>query len=405
MKPSELLDAEGTGEAPFGEPRFSLVLGGPLYQLYLRTRTARPNLELADRRTIVVTAICWLPLLLLTWYTGCLFGGPSVPFLFDAEVQTKLLGAVPLLIASELIVHRRISEIIDQLFARRIVAPEDRGTFQRLVASSARLRNSITAEVCMLLLATIGGHWLWSHDLTFNVTSWYGSRVDGHTHLAGAGYWYAFVSLPIFRFLLLRWYFRLFIWYGFLWRVRALPLHLDLFHPDRAAGLGFLSGSLFAFAPFLIAQTTALAGMIGNRIRNSGATLADLKIEIACAVLFLMFTVLTPLGFFALSLIPARRTAQREFGILASHYVDDFRRKWSHCDDEKRRAELLGTSDIQSLADLGNTYNMVSEMRVFPFNTRAVLHLAILVLTPLGPLVLTIVPIERVVKGVIKLLL
>jgi len=48
---------------------------------------------------------------------------------------------------------------------------------------------------------------------------------------------------------------------------------------------------------------------------------------------------------------------------------------------------------------------MVSEMRVFPFNTRAVLRLAILVLTPLGPLVLTIVPIERVVKGVIKLLL
>jgi hypothetical protein len=405
MKPSELLETASTGEAPFDEAKFSLVLGGPLYQLYLRTRAARPNLELAGRRTIVVTAICWLPLLLLTWCTGCLFGGPSVPFLFDAEVQAKILGAVPLLIASELIVHRRISKIIGQLFARRIIAPEDRGKFQLLVASSERLRNSTTAEVCMLLLATVGGHWLWSHDLTMNVTSWYGSRVDGQTDLAGAGYWYAFVSLPIFRFILLRWYFRLFIWYRFLWGVRALPLHLNLFHPDRAAGLGFLSGSLFAFAPFLIAQTVALAGIIGNRIWNSEATLAGFKTEIACAVLFLLFIVLTPLSFFAISLIPARRTAHREFGTLASRYVDDFRRKWTHCDNENRRLELLGTSDIQSLADLGNSYNMVNEMRVFPFDTRVVLRLAILVLAPLGPLALTIVPIDHVVKGLIKLLL
>jgi hypothetical protein len=48
---------------------------------------------------------------------------------------------------------------------------------------------------------------------------------------------------------------------------------------------------------------------------------------------------------------------------------------------------------------------MVTEMRVVPFNTRDVLRLAFLVLAPLGPLVLTIVPIDRVVKGLIKLLL
>ncbi len=34
------------------QPDFSLVLGGPLYQLYLRTRLARPPLELLVRRML-----------------------------------------------------------------------------------------------------------------------------------------------------------------------------------------------------------------------------------------------------------------------------------------------------------------------------------------------------------------
>src|SRR5262245_8051715 len=34
------------------EPDFSIVLGGPLYQLYIRTRLARPPLELLIRRVL-----------------------------------------------------------------------------------------------------------------------------------------------------------------------------------------------------------------------------------------------------------------------------------------------------------------------------------------------------------------
>jgi hypothetical protein len=35
-------------------------------------------------------------------------------------------------------------------------------------------------------------------------------------HLTIAGYWYAFISIPIFQFILLRWYLRFFIWFQFL---------------------------------------------------------------------------------------------------------------------------------------------------------------------------------------------
>src|SRR5260370_12406932 len=52
------------------QPDFSLVLGGPLYQLYLRTRLARPPLELLVRRMLAIPLICWLPLLVLAGLAG-----------------------------------------------------------------------------------------------------------------------------------------------------------------------------------------------------------------------------------------------------------------------------------------------------------------------------------------------
>ncbi len=44
-------------------PDFSLVLGGPLYQLWRRTRLARDTLDLLRRRIVVLALLTWLPLL------------------------------------------------------------------------------------------------------------------------------------------------------------------------------------------------------------------------------------------------------------------------------------------------------------------------------------------------------
>ena len=49
---------------------FSLVVGGPLYQLFLRTRLVRPPLELVHRRMLVIPLLAWLPLLALSLAEG-----------------------------------------------------------------------------------------------------------------------------------------------------------------------------------------------------------------------------------------------------------------------------------------------------------------------------------------------
>ena len=54
---------------------FSLVQGGPLFQLWLRAGLVRPSMEMLARRIIVSAALAWLPLLILTLLSGHAFSG------------------------------------------------------------------------------------------------------------------------------------------------------------------------------------------------------------------------------------------------------------------------------------------------------------------------------------------
>src|SRR3954453_661674 len=134
------------------------------------------------------------------------------------------------------------------------------------------------------------------------------------------GYFYRYVSLPLFQFMLLRWYFRLFIWYRFLWKVSRLRLNLLPTHPDGSGGLGFLSGSAHALAPLLVAQSSLLAGLIANKIFYDGAKLASFKMEIVLFTVFLLLLALGPLLVFATQLAACQRLGAREYGVLASEY-------------------------------------------------------------------------------------
>ena len=92
---------------------FSLMLGGPLYQLFLRLRMAKPPLDLLTRRMIIMPLISWLPLLLMSALGGQVVGGGiMVPFLSDLGVHVRFLLALPLLIAAEVIVHQHLRPIL-----------------------------------------------------------------------------------------------------------------------------------------------------------------------------------------------------------------------------------------------------------------------------------------------------
>ena len=378
---------------------FSLVLGGPVFRLLLRSHLTNDALGLAQQRTIVITLFCWLPLLVLAALEGNLLGGSAtVPFLLDVEVYTRFLVAMPLLIAAELVAHSRMRFVVKQFLERNLIPEDAMKRFSAAIASVFRLRNSVLAEVLLFVFVYVVGIFIvWRYYIAIKAPTWYATPSAEGAKFSLAGIWFSYLSLPIFQFLLLRWYFRMFIWARFLWQVSRIHLSLVPTHPDRVGGLGFLSEIVFAFIPLLLAHGALLAGVLADRIFHVGDKLPDFMIEILVLVVFLMCVVLGPLLVFAPQLAQVKRMGLREYGTLAERYVRDFDAKWLR-GDAPADEPLVGTGDIQSLADLANSFDVVRTMRIAPFTKETIILLAAATVAPIAPLLLTIMPLEELLK-------
>jgi hypothetical protein len=384
---------------------FSLILGGPLFRLWLGTRLTGGQLELMRRRISVMVLLTWMPLLLLSVVEGHAWSGSlALPFLFDVEQHLRLLLALPLLIFAELAAHRRIRQVVRQFLDLGLIPDSGRAQFDSAVISAMRLRNSRAAELLLIVFVYgVGVPYFWRNYVALDVVSWYGVMVAGRLHPSLAGWWLGCVSLPVLQFLLLRWYFRIFIWIRFLWQVSNIDLRLLPTHPDRCGGLGFLSLVRPAFAPLLLAQGVLLAGLITSRIFFTGGKLSDFLIDIVVLVAVIVFVVLAPLLVFASKLEKTARTGVFEYGVLAQNYAREFDQKWLR-GTASADEPLLGSADIQSLADMGNGFQVVQEMRWVPFTIRDVMQLAAISLLPILPLTLTMFSLQELLERLLKLI-
>src|SRR5687767_1298843 len=176
-----------TAGADRAAPEFSMVLGGPLYQLFRRLRIVREPLDLLTRRIVCISLLAWLPLLLLTLISGRAWGHVKVPFLLDIAVHVRFLISLPLLILAEWIVHMRFRPLVGQFLARDLIAPDERPRFDQIIASSFRLRNSVVAEVMLLVLVFTGGQLLWRTQGTLQTATWYADKGPDGLHFTAAG--------------------------------------------------------------------------------------------------------------------------------------------------------------------------------------------------------------------------
>lgn len=385
---------------------FSIVLGGPLFQLFRKAHLAGDALELMTQRVVAVVALNWPPLLILTAVQGLALGTKVVvPFLYDIEAQARILLFMPLLVASELVVHQRLRSVARQFLQRELIPADALPRFEAALASAMRLRNSVVAEVAMIALVYgVGLGVVWRQYSALDVATWYAApHADGKT-LSLAGYWYVVFTLPLAQFLMIRWYYRLFIWTRFLWQVSRITLRLVPTHPDRLGGLGFLAGATAAFSTLAVAHGAFVSGWIASRIFLQGAALLDFKFVIIAVAAWMLLLFLAPFLVFSFQLAQARRQGERDYGPLAARYAREFDEKWVHTGTPPQEP-LLGSADIQSLADIGNAYGYVNQMRYTPITRHAVLQLAGATLAPIAPLALTMMPIGEAAKLLFGILL
>lgn len=387
------------------EEDFSIVIGGPLFQALRRAHLTGNALEMVRRRIVVFALVAWLPLLALAIVDGKAWGSQvALPFVYDIDAHARFLVALPLLIVAELVVYRRMRAIVAQFVTLGLVRGAVRERFDQAIASAMRLRNSVIAEVLLIAIVYgVGILFVWRHYAALATPTWYATPEDGGLRLGLAGWWYVLVSLPLFQFMLVRWYFRLFIWARFLWHVSRMDVAYAPMHPDRNGGIGFVSRIGYAFAPLLLAQGTLLAGMMANHIFFEGATLASFKLEIAAFVALMVGVVLAPLLVFIPPLARAKRAGMSDYGHLAKRYVDEFDAKWLQGSGQGGEP-LVGSADVQSLADMGNSFEVVRSMRLVPITRDTLVQLVVMTLLPVAPLLLTMISLEELLGQLLKVL-
>ena len=144
-----------------------------------------------------------------------------------------------------------------------------------------------------------------------------------------------------------------------------------------------------------------LAGLIADRIFFVDAKLPQFIVEIAVVVGALVFVILCPLVVFGGQLARAKRVGLGEYGVFAQQYVRAFDAKWIRGQRDPNET-LVGSADIQSLADLANSVEVIQTMRIVPFSKETVFQLGIITLAPLLPLTLTMISFEELLTRLLS---
>ena len=379
----------------------ALILGGPLYRILRRSHSARSLPELLSRQAVIVVLICWAPLVILALAQAHLMGGVKLSFFHDIDTQVRFLVSLPVLILAEIVIDRRILPIINRFVERRVVTEEELPEFYAAVRTATRIHNSVIADIALLIFVYAIGISIWRHLIPLDVESWYASSQSGQMHLTMAGYWLAFVSVPVFQFILLRWYMQVLVWFWLILRISRLKFCLVPLHPDRAAGIAFVGGSSMALAPLLFAHSALISGLIAGHILYKGESLRSFEIATLSYIFLAVGATLAPLCLFTFKLVRAKRSALARYGNFASELVSDFDQKWLKGEIDPR--PMLASEEIQTVADLDNSFKVVREMRYVPISLHDIFLLFAITTAPFLPLLLTVMPVDRLVVEAMKL--
>jgi hypothetical protein len=384
--------------------QFSFIFGGPLHRLQVRFGYARQERSRVARRALFMMGLSWLPLLLLSIAQGLAYNRQiQIPFVFDLAVSVRFLIAMPILILTEIGIDRRLRRVVRHFIDSRLVTAAELPSYEAVIRRTERLRDRIWPELLLVLLAF--GPSIQPRVAEFFIgraTTWHVLQT-GAGGLSYAGWWFVLVSAPLFRFLLLRWLWRIVLWAIFIWRVTHLNLHLVPTHPDLAAGLGFLTEAQKAFSSIVFAGGVVISGNVANTILYEGATLASTRALLITYVVLAALALIAPLLLAAPSLVRTRNRALFEFGALSTAHDQAFDARWIG-PGAQQGAEMLGNPDASSLADLSRGFETVREMRAIPLDRRTLIALVVAAALPMAPVILIATPTDVLIRNVLKIL-
>ncbi len=382
--------------------------GGFAYRLMQRIGLIQGEGPSLARRIVWFLVLLWVPLLAFAFWEGHAWGPtPRESMLLDFATLTRIIFAVPLLVIAEVVVGPRITTAGLHFLEAGLVRPADFPKFERAIARLAYWRDAAWVEIALLLLAFVGS-WTVSAESVVGAqtTTWQAVTMAAgeSTRLSLTGIWYHAVGVTVIQFLLFRWLWRYGLWVRFLFDVSRLDLDLVPTHADAAGGLGFLGTAQTSFGILIFAMSSVLSAAAAFLIVFEKTPIDQFTVHFVTVVVISELLLLGPLLLFTPALIKARLAWLRKYSLLVLRYNRAFHAKWIDAGTTNDES-LLGSGDIQSLADLGGSYEFIKGMKFIPFSVRVIIQIALLILVPALPLVLLVMPIEKVLDLLTKAVL
>lgn len=402
-------EKQGKGpESPVSKiiDNFSLVEGATGYHFQPLLGMAISNRRQVITRAIVTALLSWLPLLILSLFQSSAFGhGTKIPFLFDYAAHVRFLVALPLLVVAGMIIDPKVRIAVRHFVNSGLVTSHRLPAFEDALAKTSKLRDAPLAAALVAFAAFVPSFWLEGGEVIGSGTStWHHLAPPGGDSLSLAGWWFALFSAPLYRLWLFRWVWLTIVWGIFLMRVSTLGLAWLPTHPDKAAGLAFLADTQTFFGWIGFAASATSAARFANMIAYEGQTLPGLKFLIIASCILTMGVLMAPLLVLSYRLYKIKESGIFHYGALGTRYVQAFDEKWIQ---GKRPGNevFLGTADLQSLADLSNSFSVVDGMRLVLLDKETLFQLALPPALPMLVLLIVETPAEQLLHTVVKLMM
>lgn len=345
----------------------------------------------------IFALIAWLPLLVLSAINGSALGGKvEIPLLLDLAMYARFFVALPIAIVAREYIGPRVDYAIGAFSRSRLVDGREIPRLEAAVSKAKALKDSVWAEIFLLFLVCVYVATGLPREHLAGISSW---DVPGSlSHL-----WFLWISMPLLLFPWFLWIWRILAWGFLLFRISKLRLRVIATHPDGVGGLNFINTAHRRFSILVLAISSILCASIGEEILLRGAMLRSFESELAACFVACLVVALGPLMPFTRPLVLAKLRGWRLYGGLASRYVRGFDDKWILRKGWPTQ-DILGSPDLQSLADLKNSYDVISKMRTILPGRSTIGIFAFAYVVPVIPLLMTVIPLRQVFSEVYKLL-
>lgn len=380
------------------ETDFYFDRGGPSYRLLQRLGVIQGVGPSVERCIVFSVAVTWVPLLVLAFIDGRALGPtPRESMLLDFATYARFFLGVPLLFIADQVVGPRLTAAGLRFLHDGFVGPSDEDKFAAAVARVRQRREALTPELVIAAVACLGAYYLTVDQWYASASGSWKSFVLANGSISLAGLWNQFVAIPFLQFFFLRWLWRLTIWTCFLYEMCRLDLKLVTTHADQAGGLGFLANAHGFWGIISFGMGAVFSADAGFRIYFEAAPMESFQLVFVSAIVLNELLFVGPLLVFVPMLFEARLVGLRQYSELMNRYNRAFHGRWVG-NETLPEEPLLGTADIQSLADLGNSFDRVRAMRDFPFGTRLILQIAVMAALPALPLLPLVMPVTQILK-------